>query len=118
MKKIWYYIICLGLGGATLSFGSPADRVVNNNNYKTKTVSVKNTTIKNKSDIKGVIFENIGIEQQNIVHSIKIRKETVIKNTTIHNKAHMTGTRSTNLGREQVNVFGGVDISDTETKKK
>ncbi len=109
-------ILALGLGVYTYSLGGPADKVVNTG--KQGRVVIQKSDIKNKSEIKGVIFENIGINQQNIVHSIKIRKGTVIKNTKIHNKADMRGTRVNNLGREQVNIFGGVDVSDTETKKK
>ncbi len=116
MKKMYLIILTLGFSIYMVSFGGPADKVINTG--KENKVIIQKSNIKNKSEIKGVIFENIGINQQNIVHSIKIRKGTVIKNTTIHNKAHMTGTRVNNLGREQTNVFGGVDISDTETKKK
>lgn len=118
MKKIISTIIGV-MFISSISMAGPADKIIEvkkgGSQGKYHTV-IEGSKIKNKSEISGSSLTNIGINQKNVIHSIKIRKGSKIKNTTINNKAKMSGTRVTNLGIGQDNNVGSVDIGDTETK--
>ena len=118
MKKIIY--IAVGtIIFYSASMAGPADKIIEvrkgGSQGKYQTV-IENSKLKNKSDISGSSLTNIGINQKNVIHSIKIRKGSKIKNTVIENKAKMSGTKVTNIGIGQDNNVGSVDIGDAETK--
>ena len=118
MKRIIYLATATAFI-TTLAFAGPADKIIEvkkGGGHSSYSTVVENSKIKNKSNISGSQLTNIGINQKNVIHSIKIRKGSKIKNTTIHNKAKMSGTKVTNIGIGQDNNVGSVDIGDTETK--
>jgi len=118
MKRI-IYLATATVFIYTLSFAGPADKIIEvkkGGSGSSHSTVIENSKIKNKSNISGSQLTNIGIDQKNVIHSVKIRKGSKIKNTTIHNKAKMSGTKVTNVGIGQDNNIGSVDIGDTETK--
>lgn len=107
MKKLVLGILGVGFA-STLVLAGPADKAA---------TIIKNSDIKNKSEVSGSNVMNVGIDQKNAINSIKIRKGTQMKNSTVENKAKMTGTRVTNVGIGQDNQIGSVDIGDDATPR-
>jgi hypothetical protein len=73
-------------------------------------IGIKNSIIKNKSEVRGSKITNIGRNQTNVINSIKIRKNVGMSNSKVENRGKMEGSQVTNVGRNQVNVIGGIDI--------
>ena len=101
MRKRFKILLVPSLAFYSIAIGGPADTVLDNNK-----------SLKNISEIKDVVFTNLGIEQKNVVHSIKIGTKTTIKKSIIKNRAYMRGSNVKNIGKEQENNIGSVNFGN------
>ena len=95
------------------SLASPAGSILNSS---VSGYTVKESNVKNQSNISNSRFENIGIDQVNVIHTIKIRKGVDVKNTTVENESYMAGSEVNSRGKGQDNNVGSIDLGNAVIK--
>ena len=100
MKKLVLGLLGVGFA-SSLVFAGPASNI---------STIIKDSNIKNKSELKNSEVNNVGIDQKNAINTVKVRKGSAVVGSDINNKAKMTGSKVSNVGIGQDNSIGTIDI--------